>query len=383
MTSRFIPYGRQVIEDVDVEAVVAVLRSDWLTTGPMVPRFEAAFAEFVSAAHGVAVANGTAALHLCMLAAGIGPGDEVIVPAMTFAASANCVRYAGADVVFADVRPDTLTIDPAHVAALITPRTRAIVAVDYAGLPADLDDLLALCEQHGLLLVEDACHAPGAEYRGRRVGGIAHLSAFSFHPVKHLTTGEGGLVTTNDAALTERLRRLRNHGIGSDHRQREQQGTWRYDMSDLGFNYRLNDIQCALGLSQLQRLPASLQRRRALVSAYGRGLGECAGLMLPVEPEDRRCAWHLYPVRLTGAAPVQRRLAVYTDLRAAGIGANVHYLPVYLHSYYQGLGYRQGLCPVAEDAYERLLSLPMWHGLSDADQAAVIGKVIASVRLHG
>jgi perosamine synthetase len=383
MTSRFIPYGRQVIEDVDVEAVVAVLRSDWLTTGPMVPRFEAAVAEFVSAAHGVAVANGTAALHLCMLAAGIGPGDEVIVPAMTFAASANCVRYAGADVVFADVRPDTLTIDPAHVAALITPRTRAIVAVDYAGLPADLDDLLALCEQHGLLLVEDACHAPGAEYRGRRVGGIAHLSAFSFHPVKHLTTGEGGLVTTNDAALTERLRRLRNHGIGSDHRQREQQGTWRYDMSDLGFNYRLNDIQCALGLSQLQRLPASLQRRRALVSAYGRGLGECAGLMLPVEPEDRRCAWHLYPVRLTGAAPVQRRLAVYTDLRAAGIGANVHYLPVYLHSYYQGLGYRQGLCPVAEDAYERLLSLPMWHGLSDADQAAVIGKVIASVRLHG
>ncbi|MEO6079214.1 MAG: UDP-4-amino-4,6-dideoxy-N-acetyl-beta-L-altrosamine transaminase [Steroidobacteraceae bacterium] len=382
MTSNFIPYGRQVIEDEDVAAVVDVLRSDWLTTGPMVPTFEAAFTEFVGAAHGVAVANGTAALHLCMLAAGIGPGDEVIVPALTFAASANCVRYVGADVVFADVRSDTLTIDPVHAASLITSRTRAIVAVDYAGLPADLDELLALCARHGLLLVEDACHAPGAQYRGRRVGGIAHLSAFSFHPVKHLTTGEGGLVTTNDATLAERMRRLRNHGIGTDHRQREQQGTWRYDMTELGFNYRLNDIQCALGLSQLRRLPTSLERRRAIASTYSKAFAGFTGFTLQAEPVDRRNAWHLYAVRLAGANVESRRLAVYNELRAGGIGVNVHYLPVYLHSYYRGLGYRQGLCPVAEGAYQGLLSLPMWHGLTDEDQNVVIEKVSASVRRY-
>jgi perosamine synthetase len=383
MASKFIPYGRQVIEDEDVAAVAAVLRSDWLTTGPLVPKFESAFADFVGAQHGVAAANGTAALHLCMLAAGIGPGDEVIVPALTFAASANCARYVGATVVFADVRADTLTVDVDHVASLITPRTRAIVTVDYAGLPGDLDELLALCGQHGLLLVEDACHAPGAEYHGRRVGSIAHMSAFSFHPVKHLTTGEGGLVTTNDAALAERLRRFRNHGIGTDHRQREQLGTWRYDMVDLGYNYRLNDIQCALGLSQLGRLAAAIERRRALAAAYQRAFADLPALLLQAEPAGRRNAWHLFTVRLHGDDADARRLAVYTDLRAAGIGVNVHYLPVYLNSYYRGLGYPQGLCPVAEQAYAGLLSLPMWHGLGDADQRVVIEAVTTSVRRHG
>ena len=256
MADSFIPYGRQVIEEEDIAAVAEVLRSDWLTTGPMVDRFEQAFAAQVGARFAVANSNGTAALHLCMLAAGIGSGDEVIVAALTFVASANCARYLGATVVFADVRADTLTIDVAHVESLITPRTRAIVAVDYGGLPADLDELTGLAQRHGLMLVEDASHSPGADYRGRKVGSIAHLTSFSFHPVKHLTTGEGGMVTTNDAGLYERLRRFRNHGIDSDHRQREREGTWRYDMVDLGFNYRLNDIQCALGLSQLRRLPS-------------------------------------------------------------------------------------------------------------------------------
>jgi perosamine synthetase len=213
MAASFIPYGRQVIEDDDVAAVVEVLRSDWLTTGPLVGKFEAAFAAFVGAGHAAAASSGTAALHLAMLAAGIGPGDEVIVPALTFAASANCVRYVGARVVFADVCADTLTIDVAQVRSLVTPRTRAIVAVDYGGLPAELGELEALARQHGLMLIEDACHAPGAEYRGRRVGAIAHLTAFSFHPVKHLTTAEGGMVSTNDAALAARLRSFRNHGI--------------------------------------------------------------------------------------------------------------------------------------------------------------------------
>ena len=302
------------------------------------------------------------------------------MPALTFAASANCARYVGAKVVFADIRPDTLTVDAAHVESLITPRTRAIVAVDYGGLPADLEELTQLAQRHGLLLIEDACHAPGAEYRGRRVGSIAHLSAFSFHPVKHLTTGEGGMVTTGDAVLAARLRSFRNHGISTDHRQREQQGTWQYDMVELGYNYRLNDIQCALGLSQLRRLPQTVERRRTLARRYESALGHLAQLRLPVESADRRHAWHLYAIRVNGADPAPARRRIFQALRALGIGVNVHYLPVYQHSYYRALGYPPGLCPAAEHAYAGLLSLPMWHGLTDDDQDRVIDSLIRSVQ---
>jgi perosamine synthetase len=382
MSERFIPYGRHEIGDDDIAAVVEVLRGDWLTTGPTVGKFETAFAEFVGAGHAVAVTNGTAALHLAMLAAGIGPGDEVIVPALTFAASANCARYVGATVVFADVRADTLTIDVEHAASLITPRTRAIVAVDYAGQPCDLAELSALADRHGLVIIEDACHAPGATYRGRQVGGIAHLTAFSLHPVKHLTTGEGGLVTTNDEALAERVRLFRNHGITSDHRQREKAGTWRYDMIDLGFNYRLTDLQCALGLSQLGKLPGWLARRREIAARYRGGLDGLGALTLPVELPDRQHAWHLYAVRIESADPVAARQRVFEQLRAQGIGVNVHYLPVYLHSYYQSLGYPAGLCPVSERAFEGLLSVPMWHGLRDDEQDRVMGALTAAVNAN-
>jgi perosamine synthetase len=382
MSEGFIPYGRQVIDEDDIAAVVEVLRGDWLTTGPTVGRFEESFAGYVGAPHAVAVSNGTAALHLAMLAAGVGPGDEVIVPALTFAASANCVRYAGGTVVFADVLDDTLTVDPAHVEALVTPRTKAIVAVDYAGLPCDLDPLLRLCKARGLLLVEDACHALGAEYRGRRVGSIAHLSAFSFHPVKHMTTAEGGMVTTADAALAGRVRMLRNHGIATDHRQRELQGTWRYDMAELGFNYRLPDVLCALGLSQMKKLPAWLDRRRALAARYAELLEGVPGIRLPVAPADRSHAWHLYPVRATGNSAEEVRRRLHSALRAAGIASNVHYIPVYLHSYYQQLGYKAGLCPVAEASYEGLLSLPMWHGMTDQQQDRVVA-VLAHELGHG
>jgi perosamine synthetase len=379
VAERYIPYGRQVIGEDDIAAVAEVLRSDWLTTGPAVERFEDAFAAFVDAGHAVAVSSGTAALHLCMLAAGIGPEDEVIVPALTFAASANCVRYAGAKVVFADVRDDRLTIDTEHAASLITERTRAIVAVDYAGLPCDLDELMALAQRHGLLVIEDACHALGAEYRGRKIGSIAHLSAFSLHPVKHMTTGEGGVITTNDAALAARLRRLRNHGIDSDHRLREQQGTWRYDMVELGYNYRLTDFQSALGLSQLAKMPESLARRRALADRYAAALASASRLRLPDVPDHARHAWHLYPVRVLGRQAGADRQAVFNQLRAVGIGVNVHYLPVYLHSYYRSLGYPEGLCPVAEAAYDELLSLPMWAGLTDSAQDRVVSELVSQV----
>lgn len=379
MSGGFVPYGRQSIDDDDVAAVVEVLRSDWLTTGPAVERFESQFADVVGAAHGVAASNGTAALHLCMLAAEIGPGDEVIVTSMTFAASANCVRYVGADVVFADVRDDTLTIDIDHVASLVTDRTRAIVAVDYAGTPADLDPLLALADRHGLLLVEDACHAPGAVYRGRPVGSIAHLTAFSFHPVKHLTTGEGGMVTTDDAHLAARLRKMRNHGIETDFRQREEQGTWAYDVAELGFNYRLSDINCALGSSQLAKLPAFVARRRELVTRYEEQLADVPGVRTPVVGDDCESGWHLYPVRVQGEDVASTRARAFRHLRAHDIGVNVHYLPVHLHSYYQALGYRAGLCPVAEAAYDGLLSLPMWPGLAEHDQDRVVSLLAEAV----
>jgi perosamine synthetase len=383
MSEKFIPYGRQVIDEADVATVVDVLRGDWLTTGPWVGKFEAAFAAFTTAPHAVAVSNGTAALHLCMLAAGIGPGDEVIVPALTFAASANCVRYVGATVVFADVLPGTMTVDVAHVESLITPRTRAIVCVDYGGLPADLGPLLVLARRHKLLLVEDACHAPGAEYDGRKIGAIADLTAFSFHPVKHMTTAEGGMVTTGDPTLADRVRRLRNHGINTDHRQREKAGTWEYAMTELGFNYRLTDIQCALGASQLSRLPATLAYRREVAARYRRELGEIPVFRLQDEPADRRNAWHLFAVRLTGPKAAERRAQMFNELRAAGIGVNVHYLPVYLHPYYQSLGYPAGLCPVAEQAYAGLLSLPMWHGLEAQDQTRVIAALRATAARVG
>jgi hypothetical protein len=242
-----LPYGRQTIGGDDIAAVVETLRSDWLTTGPKVGEFERAFAAYTGAAEAVAVTNGTAALHAAMAALDIGPGDEVIVPPMTFAASANCVVYQGGTPVFADVDADTLLIDPAEVERRISPRTRAIVAVDYAGQPCDYDALQAIADEHGLALVADACHALGGSDHGRPVGTLADLSTFSLHPVKHITTGEGGVITTNDPELAARMRIFRNHGITSDHRQREQQGSWFYEMTDLGYNYRLTDVQCALG----------------------------------------------------------------------------------------------------------------------------------------
>jgi perosamine synthetase len=380
MSEPFIPYGRQIVDDADIDAVVGVLRSDWLTTGPAVERFESAFAGFVGAEHGVAVTNGTAALHLAMLALGIGPRDEVIVPALTFVASANCARYVGATVVFADVRDDTLTIDVEHVASLITERTKAIVAVDYAGVPCDLDELLALADRNGLVVVEDACHAPGALYRGQKVGSIAHLSTFSFHPVKALTTGEGGMVTTNDAELAARVRRLRNHGINSDFRQREAQGTWAYDMVELGFNYRLSDINCALGASQVAKLPDWVLRRQELAARYDKLFASVEVVRTPAVPEDRTSGWHLYPVRLQTDDPSTSRQQAFEHLRANGIGVNVHYLPVYMNIYYQNAGFDRGLCPVAEAAYDGLLSLPMWPGLTEDDQDRVVSRLVEAVK---
>jgi perosamine synthetase len=374
----FIPYGRQEIGEDDISAVVDVLRGDWLTTGPAVERFERAFADLVGAEHAVAVANGTAALHLAMLAAGVGPGDEVIVPTLTFAASANAARYVGAEVVFCDVRPDTLSIDVADAAARVTPRTRAIVVVDYAGVPCDLDAVMALADAHGLVVIEDACHAVGATYRGRTIGSIAHLSTFSFHPVKHLTTGEGGMVTTADPELAHRLRRLRNHGIDSDFRQRESAGTWEYDVVELGFNYRLSDINAALGASQVTKVLDWVKRRCELADRYRELLADLPVQVLS-EPSHVRASWHLFPVLIDVGPATPSRADVYTSLRAAGIGVNVHYRPVHLHTSFARPDGAQQELPVAEYAYARLLSLPMWHGLDDDEQRRVVTSLAGAL----
>src|SRR6201996_8902191 len=356
----FLPYGRQEISDFDIKAVVEALSSGWLTTGPRVGEFETAFADWCGARDGVAVNSGTAALHAAIRAIMLKPGDEVIVPAITFAASANAAIYEGGVPVFADVEYDTLLVDPVSVAARITPKTRAIVAVDYAGQPADYDALHALARQHNLALVADACHAPGATYKGRRTGTLADISCFSFHPVKHLTTCEGGMALTDDAGKAAHMRRFRNHGIDSDHRTREKSGAHAYDMHELGFNYRLPDIQCALGLAQLTRLSGWVTARQSLAARYDEELPGFAGVELLNAKGARPHARHIYVIKLASGID---RDKVFGALRAKGIGANVHYAPVHLHSYYRQRGYAPGLAPVAEEASLRLLTLPLFPAM--------------------
>jgi perosamine synthetase len=379
----FLPYGRQSVDEADIQAVVDVLRSDWLTTGPKVGEFEEAFAARVGAAHAVSFTSGTAALHAAAFAAGLKNGDEAITTPMTFAATANCVLYQGATPVFADVSADTLNIDPEQVVGKISSRTRAILPVDYAGHPAELNAILETARRHGLIVIEDACHALGAEYQGKRVGSFADMTVFSFHPVKHITSGEGGMVTTNNPQLAETLRRFRNHGISSDARQRQSAGQWHYEMVMLGFNYRLPDFACALGLQQLQKLDSNLARRREIAAQYTAAFREIPGVISPAVREDVNPAWHLYPIRLDLAKLSADRAQIFRALRAENIGVNVHYIPVHLHPYYrERFSFRDGDFPVAEDAYARLISLPMFHAMTGRDVQDVIAAVAKVVSFY-
>lgn len=372
-TEPLLPYGRQSVDDEDVTAVVEALRSDWLTTGPRVEAFEAAFAARVGAVHAVAVSNGTAALHAAMFALKIGPGDEVIVPTLTFAATANAVVYQGGTPVFADVNRETLLLDPSAVLERITPRTRAVVAVDYAGHPCDYDSLGELADRHGFAIVADAAHSLGGGYRGRPVGSLADLSTFSFHPVKHITTGEGGMVTTDDPRLAGRMRAFRNHGITTDARERTERGDHFYEMVELGYNYRLSDLQCALGMSQLGKLDVFLRRRREIAAGYHSAFEETPGVdSLAVRPEVDH-AYHLYVVQLNPENLAVQRDDVFRAFRAEGIGVNVHYVPVHLHPFYRRhFGTERGLCPCAEEAYERIVSLPIFPEMTPTDEEDVI-----------
>ncbi len=375
-----LPYGRQWVDEADIQAVVNVLREDWLTTGPAVGAFEKAVADYVGAKEAVVVNSGTAALHVAAFAAGIGPGDEVIVPAITFAASANCVFYLGGRPVFADVLPGTLNLDPADVERKITSCTKAIIAVDYTGQPCDHDAIRALADAYGLVVIEDAAHALGATYHGRKVGTLHQLTTLSFHPVKHITTGEGGMIVTDSSELASQMRAFRSHGVTADFRQRAEACSWVYEMVALGYNYRLPDLNCALGLSQLAKLDVWLARRRAIAVCYKAAFAGLPTVELLDILSDTEPAWHLFVIKLNLEQLCVGRKQIFAALRAENIGVNVHYIPVYWHPYYQRLGYAHGLCSVAEAAYERLISLPMFHGMTDQDIEDVIEAVSKVVK---
>jgi perosamine synthetase len=374
---QLLPYARQTVDDDDITAVVEALRSDWLTTGPLVETFEKAFASEVGAGHAVAVSSGTAALHAAVAALGIGAGDEVIIPALTFVATANCVVFQGGKPVFADVDPETLLLDPNQVEALVTPRTRAVIAVDYAGQPCDYDGLRKITDAHEISLVADACHAVGGRYRGKAVGSLAMLSTFSFHPAKHVATGEGGMITTNDPELARRARIFRNHGITTDHRQRAEKGSWFYEMVELGLNYRLTDMQCALGLKQLEKAGFRLKRRRAIAARYRSSLSQVSGIEPLAVTDNVEHAYHLFVIRLTENDLAAKRDEVLSALRAEGIGVNVHYIPVHLHPFYrERFGTHPGDIPVAEAEYQRILTLPMFPAMTDQD----VDDVVTAIR---
>lgn len=371
---KIIPYGRQKISKADIRAVSDVLNSDWLTTGPMVQKFETAVAGFCKAKYSVAVNSGTAALHAAMNAIGIGPGDEVIVPPMTFAATANAVVFQKGTPVFADVDPDTLTIDPEKVRKKITAKTKAVIAVDYAGQMCAYDELRHIADEYGLVLVADACHSIGGKFDGKPSGSCADLSVFSFHPVKHITTGEGGMVLTDDESLAEKMRRFRNHGINRDATQRNDADSWTYEIEELGFNYRLTDFQSALGLSQLKKLKKWIQRRNEIAGVYDDFF---AGqpLVTPLKKEANVLhAYHLYVVKLDFKAIGKSKSRFFKEMKEQGIGLNVHYVPVHLHPFYKkSMKTGKGMCPVSEKAYEDIFSIPIYPSMTNQDVQKVCG----------
>ncbi|MDZ4816261.1 MAG: UDP-4-amino-4,6-dideoxy-N-acetyl-beta-L-altrosamine transaminase [Verrucomicrobiota bacterium] len=372
---KLLPYGRQLIEQVDIDAVVETLKSDWLTTGPKVGEFEKAFADYCGAKFAVAFSSGTAALHAAAHAAGIKEGDEGITTPLTFAATSNCILYCGGKPVFADIDPRTLNLDPQLAERAITSRTKAIFPVDFTGLPAAMDEFMALGKKHQLVIIEDAAHALGATYKGRRTGSIADMTIFSTHPVKHITTGEGGVVTTDNEEYFKKLKLFRSHGISSDARERMENGGWYYEMVELGYNYRITDIQCALGLSQLKKAESWVQRRRAIAAIYSKAFRTLPQIETPIDTDQCESAWHLYVIRLNLAQLKVGRKEFFAALRAENLGVNVHYIPVPHHPYYQKLGYTKGQWPHAESTYERCISLPLFPSMTDKDVQNVVHAV--------
>jgi dTDP-4-amino-4,6-dideoxygalactose transaminase len=371
-----IPYGRHFINDDDIAAVVAALRSDWLTTGPLVEVFETALEKVVGAPC-ISVSSGTAALHCAYAAIGLQPGDEVITPPITFIATQATAALFGAKIVFADVQADTANIDPIAVEAAITPRTKAIVAVDFAGHPADLDELRIIADKHGIYLIEDAAHSIGSMYKGRQVGSIADITAFSFFPTKNMTTGEGGAVASIHPELLERAKRFSRQGLVRNPSEFKimNQGLWHQEVHEFGLNYRLPDVLCALGVSQLERIQVFKDQKRSIFESYTRKLSDLSDVYLPIERSQMNVNWHLFPARFEPS----KRESIFSGLRKAGIGVQVNYLPAYRHPIFEDKGFKEGMYPKSDLFYSQEISLPMYYHLSEAEIEFIVQKVIALV----
>lgn len=374
---KLIPYGHQWVDEGDIKEVVKVLKSDWLTQGPKVEEFEIAIAKYCGAKYAVAVSSGTAALHSAFLAAGIKPGDEVITTPLTFAATANAIVYCGGKPVFADIKTDTLNINPELIEGLITPKTKAIAPVDFAGQPCDYDEILKIAKRHNLLVIEDAAHALGSEYKGKKIGSFADMTIFSFHPVKAITTGEGGMVLTNNRSFYEKLKIFRHHGII----KKPERGSWYYEIEKPGYNYRLTDFQCALGKSQLKRINKFVKRRREIVAQYNKAFKNIEEIITPTEKKYIRAAWHIYPIQLRLEKLKTGRKEIFEELKRLGLGVQVHYLPLHLQPFYKNkFGYKKGDFPVAEKYYERAITLPLFPKMADSDVKYVIKILKKSLR---
>lgn len=364
-----IPYGRQTIEDDDIDSVIEVLKSDYLTTGPKIAEFEKSVADYVGAKYAVAISNGTSALHAACFAAGIGPGDEVITTPITFAASSNCVLYCGGTPVFADIDPKTYNIDPDDIRKKITDKTKAIIAVHLAGQPCDMDEIHKIAKENNLIVIEDGAHALGSVYKGKKVGSLSDMTTFSFHPVKPITTGEGGMIVTDNEEFYKKMVLFRSHGITRDEAMMTRNdGPWFYQQFELGFNYRITDIQCALGCSQMKKLDRFLAKRKEIVLRYNEAFADCENIVTPYQLPETESGWHLYIVQVKNCD----RKQIFEALRDKGIGVNVHYIPVYMHPYYQEHGYKDVHCKNAEEVYSHIISLPLYPGLTEEQQSYVI-----------
>lgn len=370
-------YGHQYIDEADIEAVVEVMKSDYLTCGPKIPELEQKLCKVTGAKYAVVCSNGTAALHIAALAAGIQPGDEVITTPITFAASANCALYCGAKPVFADINEETYNIDPACVQALTTPKTKAVVAVDFTGQSVELDRLLEHCHKNGLTLIEDGAHVIGTRYNGRCNGSIADMTTLSFHPVKTVTCGEGGAVLTNNEEFYKKLLLYRAHGITKNPEQmkKEPDGSWYYEQLTLGYNYRMTDMQAALLISQLDKLPLFSKRRKEIVKAYNEAFLKLPQVIVQKEIPESDTTRHLYVLRLNRERLRIGRKEFFEALEAENVCCQVHYIPTYYFPYYQELGYKKGLCPKAEKLYEEIISLPLYYSMTDQDVQDVIHAV--------
>jgi len=380
----FLPYGRQWIDDSDVKAVTSVLKTDWITQGPKVVEFEKIISKYCKAKYAAAFSSGTAALHTAAFAAGISKGDEVITTPITFVADANCVLFQGGKVRFADIKKDTYNIDSNQIKKQITKKTKAIIPVDYTGQPCDLDEINKIAKKNNLIVIEDACHSLGSEYKNKKVGGLSDLNVLSFHPVKHITTGEGGMVLTNNEEFYDKLIRFRTHGIAKDPKKlKKKEGDWYYEMQSMGYNYRITDFQCALGISQFKKLDKFVKKRREIIAKYNKAFSDINEIVTPFEKKDVKSSYHLYMLKVRICQMKVDRKQVFDALRAENIGVHVHYIPVHLQPYYrQNFGFKKGDFPNAEEFYDRALTLPLYPKMSADDVNDVITAVKKVIKYY-